>query len=1185
MLTYRTGVAGSAAGGKAIAKYLTSETLRPENDALARYYAGETIPEHELTGMDHVARAILDGDVGYAEVLDDLVRAHMRVFGLPDDIDGLLQRIGDQLLRSVDNIEARKAIAAEGGTVARIRADLNPRLAQRLGIDANRPPTQNEIANLLAGLRADGQPIEGKQVQKPIRSVGEVFGLDEKVLPSAEAVERVLAGRRADGEAPTGSKGAELPDTVVRGARRRFLAAYGLPSGQEPTEDQVAHMKAGRTVNGLDGNAGDILWALNATKQPIAFVDMVWKADKSVSVAWALAHTEAERSIIRQAHDDAVAFAMTYVEDQLGYVRRGKKGIGGVQRGTLTYMTFNHYTARPTAEIARTDEEGLAYTEFADVPMRHADPLIHTHAPMLNAVLTADGHIGSMDLDRLDGLVKELGGVYQARLAQNLRAHGIETVLDRETGSARVVAIPERVRRHFSKRSQDGQEAARAYAREQGLDWDTLSAERKSAMLHRGVEETRHAKAKRDGDNDFAEWRRQAIQELGYHHRSVLRPDELKPELTPERRQQRAYEISLDLIEKALSHNAKLGAQEFRAFAVRGLVEAGIGDDPAADIKAIMRMYRDHGVRQDGRIVPIIFGKDVPLRGKERWSVTTELHAAREQRVIDLARWFSNDTSRSLSPVSIERAQRQFLVAHPAIDPQDRHWLKQAEVSHKLATGGRLGIAVGVAGAGKSTLISPVVAAAKAEEREVFGIGRGWKQATSLREAGVDAQNVAAVAAFLKRARDGRIQLDDRSIVVLEELSQVGRGDMLKLLELQQRHGFTMLAIGDPKQGRSIDPEVIDLLVNVLGNKVPQILSSVRQRVERDREIAAKFRNGAADTIEAIRMKREDGTAELVAGGREKTIERVADLWRERMMARGDDADFRISISAPTNRDAHAIGVAVRERMRAIGQLGPDLFDVSVALRGERQKQKLPLAVGEQVRVFNRIIVERQHFASNGDTISVLHANVNGLKARNDDGREAFICWDQLRERRHAPVMLAYGYAVTIDTAQGITSDEHINAMVDGTRGVDARKAYPAESRNRDTTWMVINEATERRQIASRIPIGEFRPISQDAIWANVASNLGRQNVRDNALDFLRVGSSIQRGTTMAVAAALESAERRERAGVEPVTIRHRLERMAVERSSTLHQVVQHARRLQQHIREIAPRIQHVVRGGPSLRL
>jgi hypothetical protein len=285
------------------------------------------------------------------------------------------------------------------------------------------------------------------------------------------------------------------------------------------------------------------------------------------------------------------------------------------------------------------------------------------------------------------------------------------------------------------------------------------------------------------------------------------------------------------------------------------------------------------------------------------------------------------------------------------------------------------------------------------------------------------------------------------------------------------------------------------------------------------------------------------------------------------MEARSDDPSFHLSISAPTNRDAHAIGVAVRGEMRAMGRLGPDLHVVSVAMRGETSTQTLPLAAGDAVRVFNRIIVARQHFASNGDTITVLDADAKGLTARNESGHEAFIAWDQLRERRQAPVMLAYGYAVTIDTAQGLTSDEHINAMVDGTRSIDARKAYPAESRNRDTTWMVINEAAERRQLAARIPIGEFRPIHANDVWANVAANLGRQNPRDGALDFLRVGTAIQRGTTVALPAALEPAERRERAGEERTTIRHRLERLALERSPGLRQVVQHAQSLVQRVR------------------
>ena len=109
--------------------------------------------------------------------------------------------------------------------------------------------------------------------------------------------------------------------------------------------------------------------------------------------------------------------------------------------------------------------------------------------------------------------------------------------------------------------------------------------------------------------------------------------------------------------------------------------------------------------------------------------------------------------------------------------------------------------------------------------------------------------------------------------MIIDELSQVGRGDMLGLMQLQEKHGFTMLAIGDPKQTPAIEAPVIDLLVDTLGEQVPQILTSVRQATEREREIASLFRQGRSG--EAIAMKLEDGTAQLVAGGRDKTIDRL----------------------------------------------------------------------------------------------------------------------------------------------------------------------------------------------------------------------------------------------------------------------------------------------------------------------
>jgi hypothetical protein len=1066
-----------------------------------------------------------------------------------------------------ENQDLAEYLGADTGAVAHVRADLDPRLAIALGIDARRPLEAEELANLLTGLRADGAVIDGKQVQKPMRSVGAVFGLDGDGLPTSEQVEHVLQGKRADGLVPVDADGQALPETVVDGARKRFLAAYGV-SGRESSSDDINHIKAGRMVSGVNANVADVRWSLAAVKRPTAYVELVWSADKSVSAAWALGG-DAERALIQAAHKDAVEFANAYVGSVLGQARRGQGG-REIEHGAVAWTSTMHFTSRPTAEIARTDSQGQDYTEFASIPVRSPDPQLHSHTVMPNAVLCRDGHVGSLNLDELNGRIHEFGAVYQAKLAQTLRALSIGTHLDPDTGAARITAIPEDVRRHFSKRSLDVQDAARMFAKEAGQDWDALNASQQLALLRKGVQSTRLAKEHRnDGSSDFGDWREQA-QAIGYRHRSVLRPDERQVELAPELRQRIAYGRSLPLIEDALSRNPTLDASDFRVFAARGLVAAGIGDDPAADIKGVMRLYRDHGVRQDGAMTRIVVGQDVPLRGVQRWSVTTERHEVEEQLVIDLAKQLGADRSGALPQAGLDQAKANFLSTRPHIDPQGPNWQEQAVAIDAAGTGPRLAVIEGVAGAGKTTLLSPLVSTAKTEQRRVHGLARGWKQATALQEAGIEQKDIAATSTFLNRVEKGTLHLDRDSIVILDELSQIGRREMLKLMELQQKRGFRMIAVGDPKQGGSIDSEVIGLLTEALGDKVPKILTSVRQRTEREREIAGLFREGGEATHQAIGMKREDGHAIAVAGGRAATIQRVAALWRERVEARSGDTDFKLTISAPTNRDAHDIGMAIRQQARNMGQLGEDQAVIRVAMRGETGLQPLALAAGDRVRLFNRVVVDRRHFASNGDTVTVLDANNDAMRVRRDDGTEARIKYDQLRTRRQMPVQLAYGHALTHDAAQGITSDEHINAMPDGSRAVNSRRAYPAESRQRDTTWLVTNEAAERRQIASRIPIGTFQPIREADIWRNVGDNLGRADMRQSATAFLRHGSGIRRGAMTALPAASVQAETREREGQRAPTFQHTQDLHQAQRLEWLHHALERMQHTLAHVREIA---------------
>ena len=133
---------------------------------------------------------------------------------------------------------------------------------------------------------------------------------------------------------------------------------------------------------------------------------------------------------------------------------------------------------------------------------------------------------------------------------------------------------------------------------------------------------------------------------------------------------------------------------------------------------------------------------------------------------------------------------------------------------------------------------------------------------------------------------------------------------------------------------------------------------------------------------------------------------------------------------------------------------------------------------GDKVRLFNRVWDEKTHFGSNGDTVTVIDASERGMTARNDAGREAFLEWNKFTSRGDDSVRLAYGYALTVDASQGTTSDEHIDALPDGSCVTHGLKGYTAESRHRETTWMVVNEAAERRQIAGRIPIGENTDLS-----------------------------------------------------------------------------------------------------------
>ena len=61
-----------------------------------------------------------------------------------------------------------------------------------------------------------------------------------------------------------------------------------------------------------------------------------------------------------------------------------------------------------------------------------------------------------------------------------------------------------------------------------------------------------------------------------------------------------------------------------------------------------------------------------------------------------------------------------------------------------------------------------------------------------------------------------------------------------------------------------------------------------------------------------------------------------------------------------------------------------------------------------------------------------------------------------------------------------------------------------AASRHQQTNWIVVDEASERRQLVGRTMLGHRADIAEHDVWQNIGENLSRQPIKASALASLQ---------------------------------------------------------------------------------
>ena len=683
MLTYRTGAAGAPRAARNMAEHLLQQTLSPEMAVMAEYYEqGMTPPTQAEAAYSRYNRLAVERTLPGGAALDELVKIEVARLGesvlaadgsafhaselelraiaafagaglvTREEAMASLTRLGNPGVIDQLDVAMNEAMAARdySSALAMPRRDMNPVLAARLGITPNRGLTPSEVAFLLNGQRADGRVIAGKQIQAATQSLIQIFGLKGDERPSREQLEHMLSGRTASGKT--------LAEKTAVAAVNRLETVLGA-KGRELSAEERENILSGRLANGRVLSDRAYMTQLEASKSRIGYIDLTFSAPKSLSVAWAFAPTNAERAMMRQAHSDAIGSVMGIIEKEIGRARMGKGGKDGYEPGSIGWVSFDHYAARPTVAVITRDEQGSEATELHSVTGSDGrvpgDMQVHTHVAVFNVVQTASGRVGGLDLAQLDGRIHEWGALYQAYLADNLRRHGVEITLDARTEMARLAAVPERAAAHFSKRTVSGTEAARAYAQSRGLDWDGMDAEHKIRLLKSGVQDPRGAKS--DDVSDLATWQKMAAT-IGYQHRSVLRRDDIKPELSRDERLELAYQAAMPVLGKQFDRRAVIDGADARVAAAKGLIVAGI--ESAEDVDTLTRAFRERGIQRRGEDAALIWGTVAGTQGRVKAAITTTLDEREERTLISAARAGGQDRSAALTAAQIDAGVRAF---------------------------------------------------------------------------------------------------------------------------------------------------------------------------------------------------------------------------------------------------------------------------------------------------------------------------------------------------------------------------------------------------------------------------------------------------------------------------------------------------------------------------------------------
>ncbi len=405
----------------------------------------------------------------------------------------------------------------------------------------------------------------------------------------------------------------------------------------------------------------------------------------------------------------------------------------------------------------------------------------------------------------------------------------------------------------------------------------------------------------------------------------------------------------------------------------------------------------------------------------------------------------------------------------------------QRSAAEAICTSGQgAELVVGVAGSGKTTMLRVVADAYERAGYDVVGTATSGQAARTLgKEAAIS--EARTLASLVWRLDRHQLELNEKSLVVLDEVGMTDDVDLLRLAAHVEAAGAKVILLGDDRQLGPVGPGgALGALVARHPGAVHVLAENRRQSNPEERQALLELRAGRADKAVGWYVKEERVHA---VPGRDEAVRSAVVAW-----AADVEAGVDTGLYAWRRANVAELNTLARRWMAESGRLsGPELAtpDGASYRAGDQVVALAPSRDGTLV-------------TSQRATVESVDLSRGTLALRSADGRYVDLSADEA-----GPDRLGHAYATTVHRSQGATTTRaHLFAD-----GGGRELAYVAMSRAREGTqvWTVADDLAQAREDLAREWSSERRPT-----WAIDTGLPGAGQLDRAALAALPVGERVR---------------------------------------------------------------------------